>query len=150
MMDKKRSIGITVFGLFSILVGLTGFLPNAIDAFDKIWHLVPYGFDVFNIASLEVLLTAMNIFGACCFLCLIVSGILILKLNPVGRKLSLYLSPFTGLAIFGCLHEKIIVLSKTITISAEGHFLIPSIIAACFLLFQIWFLNVPKVEEQFK
>jgi hypothetical protein len=124
MMEKKRSVGVTVISVIEVLLGLkwgwssfTAFLSQTSISFIHILLLI--------ISALPIVL-----------------GILTFQLKPIGRKLNLIFSPliafllflsFVSLFIFNPLWE-----------------FLSGIYTLLITTFLIYFFTRPKVKEQFK
>ena len=147
-MNKKRSIGVTIFGWCQILLGAIGSIPVLDTA--RIWLVIQHkdaagyytgflpGFSdrLYLVIDRAI---SMEIFPLCFFL---ISGILVLRLSPSARRLNTVFLPLLLIAEIAYLLQ-----TSTHSYTRSSLFLVCMYLGI--VIFQLWFFARPKVKEQF-
>ena len=128
-MENKRSLGVTLFGIYFIFSALFGFIGSYLTI--KIYHWIAY-------------------YNFIIFIVLLFLAINILQLKEWSRKGIIIYQIFTLLAgVFVIIPASSELLSHT-RMAKSGPFNYQSVIVIVGTLIIIYFFTRPKVKEQFK
>jgi len=137
-MEKKRSVGVTVFGIIMIIVGILGILSSLVG-----------GSMICSIAGVKphAIFLGVGFLFTTIGIMYLIGGFGVLSLKPWARNLTLLLSSFNSILI-------ILMLLGTVKVIVKDPiailYCIPQILLLFLLIGIIYFFTRPKVKEQFK
>ncbi|MFC1709354.1 hypothetical protein ACFL2J_04785 [Candidatus Omnitrophota bacterium] len=140
-MEKKRSVGVTVFGWFNILIGAVG-STAFIYCLATMGHMIAISPTIGDKSfSMGMWIGKFLLAITFPFTLVFISGIGTLKLKPFGRIISIISDPI--ILILAAAAFSFIPFDEWIMASYFATFLVTSFL-------KIYFFTRPKVKEQFK
>lgn len=147
----ERLFGITLIGTASIIIGLIGALPSFFHSFLLLIYCIRGLFEHESMSVLHLIPFMFAVLLGGSYLLLFISGILLLKLRPLGRKIILYLSPlFDAVIVTTTGYVSLLPFLHSVAIYKYRHYLWTFIVSTIIFSCCIYYLTRSKVKEQFK
>jgi uncharacterized membrane protein len=153
-MDKKRSIGVTIFGWCEVLLGAIGSIPS-LDTV-RMYLVIQYKYATGYYKGLLSGFSDRLCFGIiwsvsiCTFplFFVLISGILTLRLSPSAKRINTVFLPLLLIVEAAYIFQ-----TSTLGMQDNPFYELYSPFYVCLYagiaIFQIWFFTRPKVKEQF-